>query len=79
MFDDDSVQDMSIDDLETVFGSYENVNSTNDFADNAYDTYRSNNDNYSQGSSEHGYVLFYQKIERDVFTGEDDDDQEELA
>ena len=54
MFDDETVQDMSTDDLESVFGSKGGVAGGGE-----------------DGGSEHGYILFYQKVAKN---GEDEEE-----
>jgi ubiquitin carboxyl-terminal hydrolase 12/46 len=57
MFDDETVQDMNTEDLESVFGSKGVVSGGGGDAD--------------AGGSEHGYILFYQKVAPD---GEDEEE-----
>ena len=58
MFDDETVQDMNTEDLESVFGSKGVVSGGQGGEEDA-------------GGSEHGYILFYQKVAPD---GEDEEE-----
>jgi ubiquitin carboxyl-terminal hydrolase 12/46 len=58
MFDDETVQDMNTEDLESVFGSKGVVSGGQEGDEDA-------------GGSEHGYILFYQKVAPD---GEDEEE-----